>query len=165
MAKRERIYRGFVPDDDGDRTIRIDGEQIRGRWVYGMPSTDGRYILDDFGRPYRLPGETHDTLSHSAHLVVPETVGEWTGLTDRAGNKIYEDDIIEACFKPGQYGVIRFGVYKNPFNDDKFAGHAGFYVEGIIGDEKDITRKDLGYWCLLKSGTGNIWENPDLLDD
>lgn len=148
MAKRERIYRGFVPDDDGDRTIRIDGEQIRGRWVYGGPPKLGEAEPDREGLP-----------------VIPETVGEWTGLTDRAGNKIYEDDIIEACFKPGQYGVIRFGVYKNPFNDDKFAGHAGFYVEWIIGDEKDITRKDLGYWCLLKSGTGNIWENPDLLDD
>ena len=92
MAKRERIYRGFVPDDDGDRTIRIDGEQIRGRWVYGGPPKPGEAEPDREGLP-----------------VIPETVGEWTGLTDRAGNKIYEDDIIEACLNPANmelYGSV-----------------------------------------------------------
>ena len=160
MANREHLFRGFCPKESGERTIYIDGKVIRGRWLYGMPSTDGRYILNDFGRPYRLPGETNDTLSHSAHRVVPETVGEWTGLTDRDGNKVFEDDMLQintyAYDEPESdyFGIIEYGEFGNGLREyDGKEWHMWRYLCDMRGS-----------YTTTYEAVGNVWENPELLE-
>ena len=146
MAKRERIYRGFVPDDDGDRTIRIDGEQIRGRWVYGGPPKPGEAEPDREGLP-----------------VIPETVGEWTGLTDGGGTKIFEEDVLD------------FSIFDHNGNDTQYTGvivYSGsrfsvwrYYDSEYYGPNGPF---DLDMVCAQDCETeviGNIWENPGLLGD
>lgn len=146
MAKRERIYRGFAPDESGDKVVTVNGEQICGRWVYGGPPKPGA-----------------DEPGGQGLQIVPETVGEWTGKLDRVGNRVYEDDIFYACLRLEQHGAVTYGAYANPFNDDKFSEHVGFYVDWKTGAEKDISRKDLGFWCSISRVIGNRWETPDLL--
>lgn len=96
--------------------------------------------------------------------VIPETVGQFTGLTAN-GKKIFEGDIAKHHFGY-EYGVVKFGEYSQPFNDDKFTKHIGFYVDWVVGKAKDILRKDLGYWTNIKECDvfiGNIHDNPELL--
>lgn len=95
-----------------------------------------------------------------ARSVVPETVGQYTGLTDKNGRKIFEGDIVKNkwCF----IHSIRFGEYFQPFNDDIHTKHIGFYVEHT-GEDKDLYRKDLGYYADKYEVIGNIHDNPELI--
>lgn len=64
------------------RGIRNDN----GKWIYGdlMTPTD---IMDVWEI-------SENTGMGDRYEVDPETVGQWTGLNDRFGNKIFEGDIV-----------------------------------------------------------------------
>ena len=94
---REILFRGR----------RLDG----GEWVVGHYSFDeiDHYIIryqleaDDFGDVYSVP---------SCYLVDPDSVGQFTGLTDKDGKRIFEGDIIQKnvnrfCIEYGD-GVAHF---------------------------------------------------------
>lgn len=70
--KREILFRG----------MRMDGKG----WVYG------HYVIDPKGchRIYWKPFE--EATSNTYHFVKPETVGQFSGLVDRNGVKIFEGD-------------------------------------------------------------------------
>ena len=77
--------------------------------------------------------------------VIPETVGEYTNLTDKNGKKIFENDIVKIK------GKTRYIFY----------GSSGFrhtnYGEYADTLEKVFTTED----CEV---IGNIHDNPELLD-
>lgn len=97
--------------------------------------------------------------------VDPDTVGQYTGFTYKNGRKAFEGDCINHHFGP-EIGIIRYGQYRNTFNDDQFAAHIGFYVEWK-GPQANSLRKDLSFWLSLNgvSSIGNIHDNPELMED
>lgn len=91
-----------------------------------------------------------------------ETLCQFTGLFDKNGNKIWENDIIKYHF--GEiYAPIKYGYYQNCFDSQK-TEHVGFYVDWT-GDK--CLRKDLGYWIDMVGAipVGNIFENLELLQE
>lgn len=80
--------------------------------------------------------------------VLPKTVGQFTGLTDKNGNKIFEGDIVRLTFSEEVVGKIICDV--------------NYYIESDIFGR--TTRKLLSdYISDNLEIIGNIHDNPELL--
>lgn len=148
MTDNRGLWRGKRLDNgewvEGYYVHLSDGENEEHRIYTGYAETDCGDCFPDF------------------YKVDPEALGECASLTDKNDKLAFEGDLINSHFG-GNVGVIRRGEYKNPFNDDKFAKHIGFYVEWLTGSDKDALRMDLGYWLPAVEIVGNIYDNPELL--
>lgn len=125
-----------------------ENEHLNGVWIYGYLS-DKNYINSP-----ELEGE---------FLIDEKTVCQYTGLTDKNGEKIFEGDIVRDIFEPSIVGIVKYGKYRNTFNDDGFGGHVGFYIEWKA--KAKLLRKDLVYWVDNSEFIGNIFDNPELLKE
>ena len=95
------------------------------------------------------------------YIIDRRTICQSTGLRDKNGKLIFENDIVKYHFSD-KYAPIKYGLYQNCFDSQK-TGHIGFYVDW----PKNINmRKDLGYWISMVNAevVGNIFDNPELLE-
>lgn len=102
----------------------------------------------------------------SRYDVIPETLGECTGLTDKKGTLIFEGDILQA----DEYRfVVKFGKCGGVQNTDHEVGYIGFYVIPVGNEAKLFfnsgIRTDILYWLSAYdvSIIGNIHDNPELI--
>lgn len=131
------------------REILFRGKDIKGRWHIGLLAHIGNawYISNSAGIP-------------TACEVIPETVGQYTGLTDKDGEKIFEGDIIEE--DNGRIGFVTFdgGVFikrwigrTNPTQTILFEPSGSSNIldadEMLIGNGYDNPElfKECGVWC------------------
>lgn len=133
-----------------------------GEWVEGIPIKThlGLFICFEENPHYCSQYgymEIDDIL-----MVDEKTLCQFTGLCDKNGKKIWENDIIKYHF--GEiYAPIKYGCYQNCFDSQK-TEHIGFYVDW---PDKKCLRKDLGYWIDMVDAmpVGNIFDNPELLQE
>ncbi|MDR2915119.1 MAG: YopX family protein [Tannerella sp.] len=129
------------------REIEFRGKRIdNGQFVYG-----GFYQWDD--KSYIIQKDFWDKNLLLAHMVevIPETVGEYTGLKDKNGVKIFEGDIVQTRNLDGEtnnYEVLfktetgRF-MAENP-NEiyDVIASHfPNTEVVGTIHDNPELLKE------------------------
>lgn len=91
--------------------------------------------------------------------VIPETVGQYTGLTDKNGNKIFENDIVRDD-NDGLVYIVRYAKHNIRCCGCCYTYHStvGFYLKS---DDKDIIA-DEHMWDDIYV-IGNIHDNPELL--
>ena len=134
-----------------------------GEWVEGHLITDETddskcfigYVIgtDEDGTPHDL-----DVVQ-----VEPSTICQCTGLKDKNGKLIWENDIVKDLFSDTA-APIRYGSYQSCFDSTKVE-HVGFYVDWSGKYNKNY-RKDLGYWIHMVDAEiiGNAIDNPELLE-
>lgn len=146
------------------RTIVFRGKRTdNDEWVYGTPIFQDCYVLIRFWNTEEFEFEEY--------LVAPETISEFTGLTDKNGTRIFEGDIVKT----------------QPFSDRPYSQRAKYkqhigVVEYCVDHFKNnlyeqdykaswqVSIKDYGkYGCCDWSAffkcevIGNIYDNPELL--
>lgn len=128
------------------------GQTILGEWVSGFLHCKENkwYISNKAGSPF-------------AFEVRPDTICQCTGLKDKNGKLIWENDIVKDLFSDA-CAQIKYGSYQNCFDSTK-AEHIGFYVDWS-GKYTKYYRKDFGYWIHMVDieVIGNIFDNPELLE-
>lgn len=120
---------------------------FRGKHVHVLPQNeylDGVWVEGYLAGPdYIVPKDGFDK------LVDPNTVGQFTGMVDWQGKKIFEGDVVYAKFNSNQRGFN----FKVVFDDStgSFMFDNGYLLS---------TRYRL-HELILR---GNIWDNPELLE-
>ena len=113
-----------------------------------------------------------ETADGQSHLIIPETIGEFTGIYDINKRKIFENDIIKSqpyTDKPysqrakskQHIGVVKYYTrhFKNKFHEQIY--DAGWTVE--IKDLGKFTCYDWSEFFKCEV-IGNIFDNTDLLE-
>lgn len=125
------------------REIKFRGRDEFGEWHYGAfmgVFFDGVVALIEYANIYD---------DGMANRVLPDTVGQFTGLLDSEGHEIYEGDVVQSkeLLFPYDTGVIRY-----------CAELTRFYLDTGDGDINDLS-DDEGLTVL-----GNVHDNPELLE-
>lgn len=120
---------------------------FRGKRIYSGKWAEG-YLFKTWNRTYLLWGMTGDVPNMVE--VKPQTVGQYTGLTDKNGKKIFEGDIVK--FSHPAFNKSRIGVISYEMNE------AGFVLR-YKGDYCWIAYIDEFYEVI-----GNVYDNPELLE-
>ena len=127
------------------REIKFRGKRVEdNEWIFGyyvVTCDSNRIIYEDYEGFY------------CEEEVIPESVGQYTGLRDKNGREIYEGDIVHLSSDDGvDYKALI--VFKD----------GGFCA--IDGSENDysVRRYGLSRYDLKVEVIGNIYENPELLE-
>lgn len=116
------------------REILFRGKAFNGEWEYGVP------VFSGLNNELAFMKQMHSY----DHQVIPETVGQYIGLTDKNGEKIFEGDIVK--YKNNLPCKIAYIDCKFVMMWDKF--YRDF--EQVYDDEIEVI--------------GNIHDNPELLE-
>ena len=111
---------------------------------YGETDKNGQRKID-----YRILG-----MRGECDYVLSETVGQFTGLTDKNGKKIFEWDVLQFNYTGKNHGVE--GKATVIFEHGKFGVLWGWHKEFVCLD---------GFANTTIEVIGNIHDNPELLEN
>ena len=126
---REVLFRGKVKLPNSYRGYNLSYRN--GDWVYGLMNSNES-----------IRGIFVDT----------NTIGQYTGLTDKNGNKIFEGDILQVNYHGNEIGRVYIYYKFAMYLCDTIYGDVDFDTLGML---------NANYQLFV---IGNINDNPELLD-
>ena len=134
------------------REILFRGKRIdNGEWVCGVPTKDSH----DETVIVESVFECDEYLCRGANCLYadPETVGQYTGLTDKNGTRIFEGDIVAGAvfwqaspkngvvaFKDGSFGLIWYRGEVEQFNAFTSMCNIVYEVIGNVHDNPELLK-------------------------
>lgn len=142
------------------REILFRGKRLdNGEWVEGHYA-DEPYTKNTYNRGYILENEK----DLFAKLVDLRTVGQYTGLTDKNGKKIFEGDVIRVKYSlrlPAGFGdSIRTVMHDIDFIATVIFDKCRFCLEKADGEVCEMPLDSEAVEVI-----GNIHDNPELLEE
>lgn len=136
---REIEFRGKRIDD----CEWVYGSLIRSDEWYGEIREKPKYYICHFTTTFE-----HDRCYKDSDEVSPETVGQYTGLKDKNGTKIFEGDNLKSKHNADLYNVY--------WEDSRFL------IEDVWGNRIKPTQTAIKHFeCEI---VGNIYDNPELVN-
>lgn len=139
------------------RAKRIDtGEWVEGYYIYHIkrticpigdsvkPEDEQHVIMQDGFSDWNMPRNT------VVFNINPETLCQYTGLTDKNGQRIWENDIVKheiSC----AIGTVKW------YQED----YVGWCMDDVYIGEQQFT-DEMWDECVV---LGNIFDNPELLEE
>ncbi len=152
------------------REIEFRGKDLKGKWQYGayhkhlpytpnpirdapIPESDYEHcIIQDGFSDWNMPR------GFTGFQVAPETVGQFTGLTDKNGVRIFEGDIVRVTVDGFEESIheVRYLAKESDYPAFDLIPELGSEANGLS-------------WALLSTEyelevIGNIYDNPELLE-
>lgn len=144
-----------------NREIRFRGKTVNGnKWVYGdlLHIAGGYIIYHGSQKDCEITTGKHvsvELLHDEISVVVPETVGQFTGLFDKNGKEIYGGDIVQLDY------ITTIGKHRIGLSFEvKWCTQEGCWVgwDGFVENALQQT-------CKMFVVKGNIYDNPELMKE
>lgn len=172
------VWRKFWKEGTEMREIKFKGKRIdNGEWVYGYYAKKivGNFDMRVYNETLNDFIITQFSSGGISHVeVIPETVGQYTGLKDKNGKEIYEGDLIRSNGVKKHLYRIAIGIHQTK----GLTYHYGIFTNevkmlcGVHGIE--VKSGALCFIPLVPDDDlniksveiiGSIYENPELLND
>lgn len=147
------------------REILFRGKRIdKGEWIVGhlIWYEDGRVRINPSHTDVFCYQKDNSIIQTVAYEVIPETVGQYTGLTDKNGIKIFEGDIVKGVAYSADFigaivwidEIAGFGVRYFNKHREPTAWENSSILKAIQSGRKDQFAAEI---------IGNIHDNPEKL--
>lgn len=147
---REILFRGQTRRKG--QKVWMDGSPVDSNWVEGYGVCMGK---GDFSVIYA--GDHVEKFP-----VYTDTVGQFTGLTDKNGKRVFEGDILKFTDENADYEWIGKVVFGNP-NAEYNWGFQLVYISGTKPNTDILLWFDMEETGAYSEVIGNIHDNPELL--
>lgn len=146
---RELLFRGQTRRK-GEK-VRLDGTPIDSNWVYGGVAQ----LNEERAMIYQTEPD------FQKFAVYADTVGQYTGLTDKNGRKIFEGDIVKLHRDGFGYDTATVVYKQNGFYAVSHSYWGCYDFSG--GETADFGMGASGYVTIKIEVIGNIHDNGELL--
>ena len=122
--------------------------KYNGQWIEG-------FYGEDDGKPIIARSTDHGLIGYFCE---PDSIGQYTGLTDKNGTRVFEGDILKIIHK-----------YQSPFDDDTNE-YTDIATDVVHFDDEGLCffYGKSPFLCVVDNVTaeyeviGNIYDNPEL---
>lgn len=146
------------------REILFRGQRVdNGEWIEGALFEGEKFCI--IGQEIKFSPYVKNECKIVGFEVIPETVGQYTGLKDKNGVKIFEGDVLEyQYFRNNKIvGQVVWGEYNQSKCDEYGCTHYGWHLDKAERDYYEDTGIDIAGDHITLEVVGNAFDNPELL--
>lgn len=160
------------------REILFRGKEIgTNNWIYGflVKASWDNSIDNEDGKPIYLiysgdeDGKIPQYFGYSdlffEHVVLPDTIGQYTGLKDKNGKMIFEGDIVYASGYSEQFVYAKVNIGKFSGGCETCCCTAGNYMGVFLKFSDGYEENILSDFFYDIEVVDNIHDNPELMEN